>query len=119
MGDKRVASSYDEAQMRAFTLGVLNDLQALEMMLDAGLFEENVCRIGGEQEMFLVDSAMRPAAVGPDIVKAAGDRRLTTEIGRFNLEANLTPREFTGDCLGVMEAELVEILDLIRKTAAE
>lgn len=118
MGDKRVTSGYDEQQLRAFTVGVLNDLQALEHMLDTGMFEEDVRRIGGEQEMFLVDSAMRPAPLAVDIIEAAGDKRLTTEIGRFNLEANLTPREFTGDALGRMESELNEVLDVVRGTAA-
>lgn len=118
MGDKRVTSGYDEQQLRAFTVGVLNDLQALEHMLDTGMFEEDVRRIGGEQEMFLVDSAMRPAPLAVDIIEAAGDKRLTTEIGRFNLEANLTPREFTGDALGGMESELNEVLDVVRGTAA-
>ena len=38
MGDKQVTSEYDNDQMRAFTLGVLNDLHTLELMLDSGLF---------------------------------------------------------------------------------
>jgi hypothetical protein len=99
MGDKRVTSEYDEEQMRAFTLGVLNDLQALEAMLGAGMFEETVRRIGAEQEMFLVDSSMHPAPLVTEVIEDAQDGRLTTEIGRFNLEANLTPRDFSGNCL--------------------
>jgi hypothetical protein len=53
MGDKKVAAEYEERQMREFTLGVLNDLQALEAMLKGGMLEEGVRRIGAEQEMFL------------------------------------------------------------------
>src|ERR1043165_5268444 len=102
MGDKKVTSEYDNVQMRAFTLGVLNDLQALEHMLDDGLFEQSERRIGAEQEMFLIDSAMRPVPLAIEVIEAARDPRLTTEIGKFNLEANLTPREFRGDCLGRM-----------------
>src|SRR5438128_2714819 len=110
MGDKRVTSEYDDVQMRAFTLGVLNDLQALEHMLASGMFEEDVRRIGAEQEMFLVDSAMRPAPLAIEVIEDARDGRLTTEIGRFNLEANLTPRDFRGNCLTLMEDELNEII---------
>ena len=58
MGDKKVTSEYDDGQMRSFTLGVLSDLQALEHMLETSMFEETERRIGAEQEMFLVDSAM-------------------------------------------------------------
>lgn len=119
MGDKKVTSDYDEDQMRAFTLAVLNDLQALEIMLDGGKFEEGVRRIGAEQEMFLVDSSMHPSPVAVEIIGDAKDGRLTTEIGRFNLEANLTPREFKGNCLRAMEDELNEVIGVVRKSAAK
>jgi hypothetical protein len=117
MGDKKVTSEYDEAQMRSFTLGVLNDLQAMERMLDAGMFEEDARRIGAEQEMFLVDSAMRPSPIAVEVIDEARDGRLTTEIGLFNLEANLTPREFAGDCLALMGQELNEVIDVVRAAA--
>ncbi|MBK8464766.1 MAG: CBS domain-containing protein [Chloracidobacterium sp.] len=119
MGDKKVTGEYDDEQMRGFTLGVLNDLQALELMLDAGMFEENERRIGAEQEMFLVDSAMHPTGLAVEVIEEARDGRLTTEIGKFNLEANLTPRSFGGDCLRLMEDELNEILDVVRKAAGK
>lgn len=119
MGDKKVSTGYDEQMLRQFTVGVLNDLQAFERMLSAGMFEEDVRRIGAEQEVFLVDSAMRPAGLAVEVIEEAGDKRLTTEIGKFNLEANLSPRIFTGDALGKMEAELDEIIDVVRRTAAK
>jgi CBS domain-containing protein/gamma-glutamyl:cysteine ligase YbdK (ATP-grasp superfamily) len=117
MGDKRVTTEYGQDQMRAFTSGVLNDLLALEQMLDAGMLEEDVRRIGAEQEIFLVDSAMRPAPLATEIIEETNDPRLTTEIGRFNLEANLKPRLFKNDSLRKMENELDEILDIVRFTA--
>ena len=119
MGDKRVTAEYDENQLRAFTGALLNDLQALGKMLDEGQIEEGIHRIGAEQEIFLVDSAMHPAPTAMDIIRDAGDGRLTTEIGRFNLEANLTPRDFNGNCLRAMEHELNEILEVVRRSAAK
>src|SRR6185503_8846880 len=46
------------------------------------------------------------------------DARLTTEIARFNLEANLTPLKLENDCFTRMQCELEELLDLARKGAA-
>ena len=117
MGDQKVTSEYDDIQMRKFTLGVLNDLQALQTMVDQGMLEEDVRRIGAEQEMFLVDSAMRPSPIAGQMIDETGDGRLTTEIGKFNLEANLTPRTFSGSCLKEMENELDEILAVVRHAA--
>lgn len=119
MGDKKVTSKYDESEMRAFTRSVLDDLHALELILSSGKIEEGVQRIGAEQELFLVDSAMHPAPIVTELMKNAADGRLTTEIGRFNLEANLTPRLFDGKCLSEMEAELDEILNKVRAAAAD
>jgi CBS domain-containing protein len=116
MGDKQVASKVDDSAYRAFTHAVLNDLHALEKMLKGGMFEQHAMRIGAEQEMFLVDSAMCPAPRAVQVIEAAADGRLTTEIGQFNLEANLTPLDFRGDCLARLDNELHELLALVRST---
>ena len=116
MGDKSVAQTSDESEFRAFTRAVLNDLAALEKMLEGGMMEADVSRIGAEQEMFLVDSSMHPAPLAVEVIEAAADPRLTTEIGRFNLEANLTPLLFRGDCLSKLEAELNELFLIVKKT---
>ncbi len=119
MGDKKVQTQADESHLRAFTKAVLSDLQALEKMLESGMMEEDALRIGAEQEMFLVDSSMHPTPIAMQILDAAQDERLTTEIGQFNLEANLTPLEFTGTCLSQLENEILEVLKLVKKTANE
>lgn len=117
MGEKTVSTHSDEHNLRVFTKAVLNDLQALEKMLDGGLMEENALRIGAEQEMFLVDSSMHPACIAMQILETAKESRLTTEIGQFNLEANLTPLEFNGKALSQLENEILEVVDIVRQTA--
>ena len=117
MGEQNVSTEQNEQQMRQFTKAVLNDLQALEQMLANGQMEEDALRIGAEQEMFLIDSAMRPAPFIQEVLEAANDERLTTEIGRFNIEANLTPLDFSGDCLSKLENELEEVFRLVKKSA--
>jgi CBS domain-containing protein/gamma-glutamyl:cysteine ligase YbdK (ATP-grasp superfamily) len=118
MGDKKVSTHDGQEHYRAFTRAVLTDLQALEKMLSSGMLEDDVCRIGAEQEMFLVDSAMHPAPIVMEVIHEANEPRLTTEIGKFNLEANLTPLKFSGNCLSRLEAELNEVLGIVRSAAA-
>lgn len=117
MGDKQVSMRSDESQLRQFTKAVLNDLQALEIMLANGRLEDGVLRIGAEQEMFLVDTAMHPAPVVLQVLEKAADDRLTTEIGRFNIEANLTPLDFSGNCLSKLEAELNDVIAIVKGSA--
>lgn len=98
---------------------LLADLSALEVMLNTGRIESGVRRIGAEQEMFLVDAEMRPAPVATEVLQRVKDARLTTEIARFNLEANLTPLLLTGDCFRRMEAEDKELIGKVRAGARE
>ena len=104
MGEQRVSQA-DDQQLRIFMKALLDDVRALERMLEEDRFESGVRRIGAEQEMFLVDSSMRPAPVALKVLERVHDPRLTTELAQFNLEANLSPRLFGGSCLRDMETE--------------
>jgi CBS domain-containing protein/gamma-glutamyl:cysteine ligase YbdK (ATP-grasp superfamily) len=117
MGEHDIDLKHDERKLRAYMKALLNDLRALEYMLENNLIESGVRRIGAEQEMFLVDQNLRPATVAQEVLKRAGDPRLTTEIARFNLEANLTPVLMGGRCLNQMERELEEVIKLTRESA--
>jgi len=118
MGEHLVEQHVDEKKAHAFMKALLEDLRALAYMLEHGLVESGVTRIGAEQEMFLIDRYLRPAPVSLEVLKQANDSRLTTEIARFNLEANLTPLELSGNCFTQMEAELREVIELARESAA-
>ncbi|HKP80740.1 MAG TPA: CBS domain-containing protein [Pyrinomonadaceae bacterium] len=118
MGEHNVEQHVDEKQSQAFMKALLEDLRALAFMLEDGRFESGVKRIGAEQEMFLIDRYLRPAPVSLEVLKHANDTRLTTEIARFNLEANLTPLKLEHDCFNRMEQELAELIALARNSAA-
>ena len=118
MGEHNVEQQVDETKAQAFMKALLEDLRALAFMLQDGRVESGVQRIGAEQEMFLVDRHLRPAPVSLEVLKDAGDARLTTEIARFNLEANLSPLKLANDCFTRMEQELSELINLARASAA-
>ncbi|MEW6128976.1 MAG: CBS domain-containing protein [Acidobacteriota bacterium] len=117
MGEHDIALEHDDRQALGFMQSLLADIAALEQMLESGLIESGARRIGAEQEMFLVDDSMRPAPVSMEILAEGKDPRLTTEIGRFNLEANLSPQLFQGRCLQLMERELEEVVAIARRGA--
>lgn len=117
MGEHNVLANRDPRQEQAFMKSLLADLAALEKLIEAGRIESGVRRIGAEQEMFLVDRAMRPAPVALEVLKNADDQRLTTEIGKFNLEANLSPRMLAGRGLRELEQELRELVAAARRAA--
>jgi CBS domain-containing protein len=118
MGEHGVTEANDEAEMRAFMRAILADVHALEQVIDRGMIESGVRRIGAEQEMFLVDQTLSVAPVSTEVLATANDPRLTTELAKFNLEANLTPRLFGGNCLRALETELDDVISVARKAAA-
>lgn len=102
---------------RQFINQLLHDINALEQMLNDGLLETELRRIGAEQELVIVDSAFRPAPIALDILNQTSDAHYTNEIGLFNLEFNLDPLVYEKDCLSKMEQQLSSLLAKIRSIA--
>ena len=117
MGEHNVGEHVDERKGQEFMRALLDDLRALAFMLNDGHVESGKLRMGAEQEMFLIDRDLRPAPISTEVLKHANDPRLTTEIARFNLEANLTPLDLGGDCFSRMQSELEELLTVTRNSA--
>lgn len=118
MGEQQVTDQNDDVELRTFMRAILADVRVLEEVLERGMIETGVRRIGAEQEMFLVDRMGSPAPLAMEILQTANDPRLTTELAKFNLEANLSPHSFGGDCLSKLEREIEEVVDVARKAAA-
>jgi CBS domain-containing protein/gamma-glutamylcysteine synthetase len=119
MGEHNIDPRQDEGDSKSFMKALLNDLDALEYMLEHDLIESGACRIGAEQEMFLVDHNLRPAPVAEEVLRRVDDPRMTTEIARFNLEANLSPLDLNGRCFSQMERELQDLIQQTRTAASE
>ncbi len=117
MGEHDVRKQSQREEIRVFLKHLLKDVRALEYMLDNGLVESEVRRIGAEQELFLVDADWRPAPIATEVLDRLEDEHFTTELGRFNLEFNLDPLSFGGSCLGDMERQLNELLAKVREAA--
>jgi CBS domain-containing protein len=119
MGEQHISTDSDESTQRGFVRAVLDDLEALELMLDKGMIESGIRRIGAELEMFLIDKNQHPAPVAMEVLEGLNPAMYTTELAKFNLEVNATPREFGGDCLGEFEAELNKMVAVVRGRAAK
>jgi CBS domain-containing protein len=96
---------------------MLRDLQALDRMLADQAFETDVMRIGAEQELFIVDGSWQPAPNALAVLADIADGHFTTEVGAFNLELNLDPQVFEGECLSRLEAQLDQLLAVGRSVA--
>ncbi len=85
MGDQRISIAEHSDERKAFLRHLLHDVQALDKMVELGLFEKGVSRIGAEQEFFIVDRNFKPSRTGPEILERLNDKHFTTELARYNL----------------------------------
>jgi hypothetical protein len=81
MGLQQISESADHNEMRRFVKSLLEDVHALERMLDDGKIETGIRRIGAEQEMFLVDRALQPTKLAQVLLAKLGNESFTTELG--------------------------------------
>lgn len=118
MGEQKVMVAADNhAIMQRFVRNLLRDVQAFEYMLENDWFENDIVRIGAEQEMCLIDTkTFKPATINMEVLEHMKQYPWCgAELAKFNLETNLDPRVFTGTCLSDMEAENLFYLAKIRE----
>ncbi|WP_327091419.1 glutamate--cysteine ligase [Nonomuraea sp. NBC_01738] len=94
----------------AFGEKLREQLGDLRELLDRPGFGEGPATIGAELELFLVDENGRPLPRNAETLEAMGDPRMVLELGRFNLEVNLTPLPLAGRPFEALGAEIQETL---------
>lgn len=119
MGDLNVKLVSTRPQLNNFTRRLLRDIHAMERMLEEGWFNEGPIHIGAEQEICIVDSHYKPAPRSLELLSNLDDQRFTTELAKFNIEANLDPLVFNGDCFSSLENSINELLDSLRTQGAK
>jgi len=117
MGEQNVNKLNSKEELQLFVKHLLNDVKALETMLADDWFETDIMRIGAEQEMFMVDDKyFKPALIAVEVLEEMKEFDwVGTELAKFNLETNLSPREFVGDCFSLMEKENNDQLGVIKE----
>ena len=117
---KRTTGELTGDQRRDFMRAVLAELRAVERMLEEGMFETGIRRIGSEQEMFIVDRAFHASPSALSILERLCDpHHFTTELGLFNLELNSDPQPLAGKGLAAMERQLSELYARVRYAASD
>lgn len=117
MGELNVRLAANTKEKQLFVKQLLQDVKALERMIDEDWFETEDMHIGAEQELCLVDSHCKPAPVNLEVIEAIGDELVTSELARFNLEYNLDPVPFRGDAFSRMEGQVQGLYNKVRAEA--
>ena len=117
MGRLQVDTRLDPDHVRLYTKSLLLDLSALGSMLEEGMFETGVRRIGAEQELFLVNRGWRPAPIAMKVLDGLSRPEFTPEIALYNLEINLPPMALSPGCFRHLEEEVHALVGAVREEA--
>lgn len=116
MGDQQISQLSSQTRTD-FLRHLIGDIEALEYMIENGLIEKGVTRIGAEQEFCLVRKDLRPAMTGPQVLSDIDEPHFTSELAQWNLEINLDPQDTGAGCLQRMNAQLTKLLQLANERA--
>lgn len=117
MGEQNIHVNSSEKDRLNFLQHMLNDLKALERMHKESMIEDDIIRIGAEQEFCLVNEQWRPANCAIEVLQELDDPHYTTELARFNLEINMDPVELKGTALRQMGSQLISLLKKAQSSA--
>jgi gamma-glutamyl:cysteine ligase YbdK (ATP-grasp superfamily) len=91
---------------RKYRAKLARSLDVLARMLREHLFETEPALVGQEIELNLVDDDGSPSMCNSDVLAAIADPAWATEVGQFNLEINVPPRQLSGEAIAELEAEI-------------
>ena len=119
MGNLNVQVIKTQKQLNDFTRCLLRDYHLLEQMIEKDWFETGQMHIGAEQEFCLIDKHYKPATRASDVLQKLNHPSFTTELGQFNIEANLAPQAFKEDCFAKLDGELNMLLTKLNSVCQE
>jgi len=117
MGDMNVKKLKKKKDRANYVHHLLNDIKALDLMLKKDMIETEPIRIGAEQEFCLVKPNFSPSNNALEILEDIDDEHFTTEIGNYNLEANLDPLELKGNCFSNLHNQLDTLIKKAKDAA--
>jgi gamma-glutamyl:cysteine ligase YbdK (ATP-grasp superfamily) len=106
MGRDVPSVTVSQHDRRAYREKVRQCLDVFARMLRESRFETEARQVGLEIELNLVDGDGKPAMTNTAALAAIADPSFATELGRFNLEINVPPRQLTGGALSALERDV-------------
>ncbi|TGV00757.1 CBS domain-containing protein [Flavivirga rizhaonensis] len=119
MGDLNVTKLKTKKDRANYIYHLLNDIKALDLMIEKDIIEEGVFRIGAEQEFCLVNNEFLPESKSLELLKDIDDDHFTTEISNYNLEINLDVLPLGDTCFSQLHKQLEMLMEKAKKAASK
>lgn len=91
-----------------FVTALINDIEAVELMIANNMFDSGPERIGAEQEICVVNNNFMPDCNAIELLEKINHPQFTTELAKYNIELNLMPQLLQSGCFAALEHDLKE-----------
>jgi gamma-glutamyl:cysteine ligase YbdK (ATP-grasp superfamily) len=91
---------------RNYRAKLARSMDVFARMLRENMFESEPALVGQEIELNLTDPDGAPSMRNAEVLAEIADPAWATEVGQFNLEINVPPRELAGDAVVGLEGEI-------------
>jgi gamma-glutamyl:cysteine ligase YbdK (ATP-grasp superfamily) len=119
MGEKVAADRFPLSDRLRYRRKLHQGLQALERLLAEKRFDRPRNLMGLEIELNLADAEGMPRMMNAEVLERIGSRDFQTELGQFNLEANIVPHRMAGRVFDQLAEELRTALGYADRQARE
>jgi gamma-glutamyl:cysteine ligase YbdK (ATP-grasp superfamily) len=119
MGQDVETREFSREDRSAYRDKVRRCLDVFARMLAEASFDVHRPMTGLEIELNLVDVAGEPALRNTTVLEAIADPAFVTELGQFNIEINVPPRELRGDGLRAFEDQVRDSLNHAEQHATD
>ena len=106
MGRDIAAIKISGEDRRNYRAKLARSLDVFARMLREDMFEADPCLVGQEIELNLTDDTGTPSMRNAEVLAEIADPAWATEVGQFNLEINVPPRQLAGDAVAGLEQEI-------------
>src|SRR3954453_23036216 len=96
MGEQVAARTFTREDRQRYRAKVKRCLDVFARMLAESRFDGDHRSIGLEIELNLTDESGLPAMRNAPVLEAIADEDFQTELGQFNVEINIPPRQLDG-----------------------
>ena len=118
MGEKVEARQFSREDRARYRQKVRRCLDVFATMLRESRFDFERPHTGLEIELNLIDKAAEPAMRNAQVLSAIADPAFVTELGQFNIEINVAPRQLVGDGLAGFEGQVRASLNAAEERAS-
>ncbi len=118
MGRHVQLQTFSRADRTRYRDKIRANLDVLGRMLSDARFEASAPMTGLEIELNLVDELGDPVMRNATVLAAIANPDFVTELGQFNIEINVPPRELRGDGLNAFESRIRASLNAAEARAA-